>query len=634
MPILPMKFVTIAGPLEEFDEVMKHCVINQEFHPEKTAEVLKDAPELESFSEPNPYAGLLRQAEQLAEQLDIPLEYRSYAEISTELDDLTAYFASVDARAAEICGRRETAQRQISENSWVIEYLQHLKSIDHNLQDLFAFQFCRTRFGRLPLATYQTLLSYLDEKDDSFVFLPSMRDELYVYGVYFVVLDRCAQVDAMFDSVHFERIEIMRAQGTPKEAILKLNSNSQLCRATIQKCEAELCVLRAAEYDTFLASYSYLRYQDEVFNMRRYAAHTKKSFCLSGWVPETDVDTVESRLDETPLLPYVCTAAEEVPELSPPVKLKNPWLAKVYEPFVSMYGLPKYGEADPCLFFAITYTLLFGIMFGDVGHGVVLFLAGLVLTRMGNWLGRIGCCVGVSATAFGFLYGSVFGFEDILPGFKVMEGSNSTSILALTICGGVLLLLASMIMNIANGIRQRDIEKIFFSANGIAGMTLYLALVFGVVGMLFIGWPLLSNPFYVIFLVILPLLLIFFREPLSKKLSGDPDWKPESLGMFLAENTFEMLDVLLPYLTNTLSFLRVGAYAVIHAGMMTVVFALAGESHNIVILILGNLFVMVIEALLVGIQVFRLEFYELFGRFYTGGSEAYSPRIINYKVPN
>ena len=240
------------------------------------------------------------------------------------------------------------------------------------------------------------------------------------------------------------------------------------------------------------------------------------------------------------------------------------------------------------------------------------------------WLGRIISCCGVASVVFGFVYGSVFGFEDILPGFKILEGSNVLYLLLASLGLGAVLIGYVMVINIINGVRQRDFDKIFFGPNGLAGMVFYFGLIAAAVVNLFTAW-------YILPVIVLPLLVMLFREPLSKLAAREKDWKPESLGGLLVGGFFELFETLLSFLTNTLSFLRVGAYAITHVALMLVVHALAG-SGNIVVLVLGNLFVMGLESVMVCIQVLRLEFYELFGRFYQDSGREFQPRIVDYSA--
>jgi V/A-type H+-transporting ATPase subunit I len=114
-------------------------------------------------------------------------------------------------------------------------------------------------------------------------------------------------------------------------------------------------------------------------------------------------------------------------------------------------------------------------------------------------------------------------------------------------------------------------------------------------------------------------------------LEKDPNWRPESWGEYFMQSFFEVFEVVLSYITNTLSFLRVGAFVLVHAGMMMVFSKLAEMSGGLgylIFMIMGNVIVIGLEGLLVGIQVLRLEFYEMFIRFFEGQGVAFSPVSI------
>ena len=126
----------------------------------------------------------------------------------------------------------------------------------------------------------------------------------------------------------------------------------------------------------------------------------------------------------------------------------------------------------------------------------------------------------------------------------------------------------------------------------------------------------------------IPLLVMFFKEPLTNMVEKKAQIMPKEKGMFVVQGFFELFEVLLSYFSNTLSFVRVGAFAVSHAAMMEVVLMLSGAeagSPNWLVVVLGNLFVCGMEGLIVGIQVLRLEYYELFSRFYRGTGRAFKP---------
>ena len=166
--------------------------------------------------------------------------------------------------------------------------------------------------------------------------------------------------------------------------------------------------------------------------------------------------------------------------------------------------------------------------------------------------------------------------------------------LVLSICLGVFMLLLVMVINIPNGIRQKNYEKILFGPNGAAGIVFYAGLLTAAVSTFGVN---LFTPAYVLPVLILPLVLMLLREPLSHLLAKDPHWREFSVGEVLGTGFFELFETLLSYLTNTLSFMRVGAYAITHVGLMLVVHAVkpglgVGGPAGILILVLGNAFVM------------------------------------------
>jgi V/A-type H+-transporting ATPase subunit I len=135
---------------------------------------------------------------------------------------------------------------------------------------------------------------------------------------------------------------------------------------------------------------------------------------------------------------------------------------------------------------------------------------------------------------------------------------------------------------------------------------------------------------YVLPLIVLPLLVIFAQGPLTKLVERKKDWKPESLGMFIMEGFFELFETLLAYISNTISFLRIGVMAISHAGMMLTVLLLSNNGTSIFGMIIGNIIVIGLETFMSSIQALRLEFYEMFGRFFESGGKPFSPATIDY----
>jgi V/A-type H+-transporting ATPase subunit I len=197
---------------------------------------------------------------------------------------------------------------------------------------------------------------------------------------------------------------------------------------------------------------------------------------------------------------------------------------------------------------------------------------------------------------------------------------------------GMVCIVIVMLVNIINGIKQKNYKKILFDYNGAAGLLLYVGVIATLILLFNIGGSLFTLPFVIVFFII-PLVLIFLREPLGNLVARKKDWMPKNVGEYALENFFELLEILLSFVTNTISFIRVGAFALSHTGMMMVVFILAqgaSGNQNMAVVIIGNIVVIGLEGLLVGIQVLRLHYFEFFSRFYDGEGREFTPVKINY----
>ena len=255
-------------------------------------------------------------------------------------------------------------------------------------------------------------------------------------------------------------------------------------------------------------------------------------------------------------------------------------------------------------------------------------------------LGKILVPCGIASMCFGFVFGSVFGYEDMLDPvyhalgwsgkpLSVMDSINTVLLVAIAI--GVGLMVVAMLLNIYACIRRKHFGEAIFSQNGVVGLCMYLAGANLASG--FMNGPApLPNSVSGILLAVCAVLLMLKEIPIGI-IDKHPDWKPDSIMDFLLQNIFELLEYVLSYLSNTVSFLRVGAFVLVHAGMMMVVFSLAGESENLFVIILGNVLVIALEGLLTGIQALRLEYYEMFSRFYEGGGRPFVPVTLK-KINN
>ena len=632
MSVVPMKMLTVAGPAGAIDDVICTCLINQQFHPVEASTVAGKSMKLTPLAWSNPWQELLSIAQKRMEEMEIPFGFQDFRQAQLTRENAAEWLDTLSQQKAAFDQKEHLLTTQIRENTQAVEDLQRFAGLPSNLTDIYHLGYVRFRFGRMLREAFDSLNVKLGEKDEIILY-PTELGQDFVYLCYVTPKSCAAKSDRFMDSLGFERMRLTdHVSGTPEDSARLLEGDTQSCQQALSQLHAEYEGWKQENSLRLQTVYSYLRFMYAAGEIKKYAALAEdQTFLLCGWIPSKELPKLHAAFGAFPDVMLAEDDPGAVKSETPPVKLKNNFWARLFQPFTEMYGLPAYNEFDPTFLMAITYSILFGIMYGDVGQGLVLIALGVFLyKKKGMWLGGILGSVGVFSTIFGFVFGSFFGYEHLIPGFHVLDsGANATRILLVSAAIGVVTITAMMLINIANGIRQKDIKKIFFTNNSVAGIIFYLAVVIGAVVMLTTGVKVFT-PVYIIVFIVLPVLVMFCQEPLGKLAAHKKDWKPDSIGGFIAENFFEMFEVILSYVTNTVSFLRVGAYAICHAGMMLVVYTLAGDPASPVVLVIGNILVMGIEGLMVCIQVLRLEFYEMFGRFYESGSREFTPALVDY----
>ncbi len=650
MAISRMRLVTVSGDISKLDKAIEACCINGDFHIEQATDFYDSKQGYSAINEDNPYSFYLTKLENALTDAKLTVSGSDCSMSDTESAELAKFVDSFEENISKLSVRITELSNDIHSTKLSLEQMKHFEGLDIELDELFACEFIDMRFGRLPVESYEKLAYY---NDNPYVMcFPCTKDKKYVWGLYCAPLDAIADVDRIFQSLYWERIWLPAETGTVEEACAMLSEKLKSSEDDLFKLQKELDEYWNVEKEKCAAVHDLLSHRKKTFDLRRNAVRygDSNTFFLAGWVPSKTRNRLKAELDKLPGITYKLERPDECGK-EPPTELRNPMPIKAFEFFVSMYGLPAYREIDPTPFVAITYFLLFGVMFGDVGQGFVLTLvAYFYMWKIKKMpLGRAISICGISSMLFGVLFGSVFGFEEWLnpmfawlhskTGIPLTEGKlidvhHPSTILGLiyTAVGiGVVLVIIAIMINIYSKIKQRQWGMALFDSNGLAGLVFYTALIAGVGGQLLLGWNILSVP-YIIGLIVLPLLLIFCREPLCELLEGKEHWLPESIGDFVMQNFFELIEVLLSYVSNTVSFMRVGAFVLVHAGMMQVVFTLAGEPGSvtyIIVVVIGNIIIMALEALLVGIQALRLEFYEMFSRFFSGTGKAYEPVTLS-----
>ncbi len=643
MAVSPIKSIGIIGLRSELDKVINICGRSGEFQPDDPLNFYSDTRGFMPVTDKNPYSEPLSDFTETLNLAGIKPDIIDVRDVIDSNEQVLDRIEAMNRELERLIATRADLNQRIDQCKRSIEETSHFVGMDMDFDKIFSCEFIKANFGRLPRDSYQKLENY---KDDPYIsFFICTEDETHYWGVYVTPIDKSEDIDRIFSGLYFEHCDVEGFHGTPEKSLEILRSHLNALLEELDVADSKLesyYKYNKTDINRYFSKISELELYSDI---KKNAMFYHKSFILVGWVPADCADELVSQLEAVESIECSLTDGKDELKHSPPIKLKNNFFSKPYEFFIDMYGLPCYNEPDPTFFVSLSFTILFGIMFGDVGQGIILSIAGYLMWKFKRMdIGKILMPCGVSATLFGFVYGSVFGFEEALDPLYHAVGMSgkpvpvleSATMLVVVAAGiGVFLVLFAMFFNVFSSFKRHDFGRAIFHPSGICGIVFYAALVSGMLCTLF-GIPVM-NIWYVLGLIVVPLILIYLGEPLSKLINGDKNWKPEKWGEFLVQSFFELFETLLSYVTNTMSYLRVGTFVLVHAGMMLVFFTLAellgepGSVAYIIMVVFGNAFVMVLEATLVTIQVLRLEYYEMFSRFYIGDGRPFKPVRLNRK---
>ncbi len=413
--------------------------------------------------------------------------------------------------------------------------------------------------------------------------------------------DELADLDTRLGALHARHIELPRdLPGGPAEAVATLRQRSTELAGHIEARRQALDAIgQQHALPALLAEFTFLEWL--VSHVPQMPA-TQHFAWVTGWTSDLAGRQIEQALERAKL-PGLLHFPEAPRTFDAPVVMNNPAWARPFELFVNLLGTPGAKEADPSPLVAIIAPLLFGFMFGDVGQGAVLLTAGLLLRRRwpALWLLVPG---GISAIAFGFAFGSVFAREDIIPALWLHPIDQPLTVLIASLMIGVVVILLGLVID---GVEHawRGAAASWWSSR--AG--LLLAYVGLIVTPLWSGGLLLSAAGLAWFVI--------GAAFVEHAVAG----AGRALG--------ELIETGLQLVVNTVSFARVGAFALAHAGLSAAVVGIGEATGNrigyAVALVLGNLLIIALEGLIVSIQTTRLVLFEFFIRFLRGDGRPFKP---------
>ncbi len=575
-------------------------------------------------------------------------EVESFKEpTARDLNEIEEKAASLEGELDKLKERRKELEQRLNQLRGIMSESAPLSRVGIMSPDA-SYRFLLVRYGRVlhkniryieeKLAPLAAVAITLDRRDDEDIILVIglKRDKL--------------KLKRILREAAFEDIDI------PSESDLKtsremlgpgLEDKIAEIEKDIEGINSDIDALRDESAPAVTRYYQLLRVAELYIKVKGYLKKTKRTYLFSGWVPSDRKRRVKNEILKAAggraiieIVPPEEIAGVKEGKIKVPVLFKHPKFLRPFGMLVSSYGVPNYKVIDPTIIVAITFLLMFGMMFGDIGHGLILAVIGWMIgfrkKKDGKrkettvLVGRLAFYCGVSSIIFGILFGSVFGVEYLFEGLWKKPMDNVLYFFKVAIYFGVAMISGGIILNAINAIRTKNFRALFFDHAGIVSAVMYWCGI-GVVAAFLANEPV---PIKLLVLGLgVPLLLIFLREPITAAFEKRKiDFKGGFFNYFM-ETIIEIMEIVTGYLGNTISFIRVAAFSMAHVGLFIAVFSLvemvkggaSGIFYSALVLILGNAVIVALEGLVVTIQAIRLEYYEFFSKFFVGGGVAYEP---------
>ena len=609
----------------------------------------------------NPYRDLFDKLEKVRADLaleDLP-SFNTALRIPNEADEVLAkkLINNVESLHSKEVAAAEEATRVKDTYSESMAFA-NLKVSYSELENL---SFLTMRIGKISPGTFETISSSLSSRA---IVVPLGEDKSRI-------LVACSKKARFFVDTELKRFDFAEVQipkdfkGVPDDVLENLSKKVGETEKALEEIKEERKNFAETHKESLYNLVQVYSVGTQICAVENKLQSTEFVYRITGWIPAYLTHDMMKALDNmtqsrTGIREFLPSEVQDVVSGKEqiPVKLKHGKLISSFERMIFSYGAPLYGTIDPTPFVAIFFTLLFGIMFGDAGQGLVFLILGILMTckvvKLGGWekFALVFISIGVSSTIMGVLTGEFFASEEFLaplsrfitgifgephhPILHMMPSSDSASIkkmflfFGFTVGVGFIINTTGLIINIINQFSLKRIGNALFGKTGVSGAIFFWYVVFFALRVAFLH----HAPAVYDFIIILATLIISaFGEPLAHLVDGEKPAFENGLFAGVIGAVVEVIEIVSSYLSNTVSFLRVGAFALAHAVLgyiISTMMSMAPGVGGIAVGIVGNAIVVVLEGMIVAIQVIRLQYYEFFSKFFKETGREFKPFHLEY----
>ena len=371
MAIEKMKLLGIKGDSKILDEFLANCLFQSDVQIEDAKKIYNKGWKIEYFEYNYKIKEALKKCENLLNKLEIQYtkDYNMNL-LENTIDYISNRIDKLEPSYEECLKIIENNEKENQEYKKIYKEISKLQEIDIDIKKLYDLEYVKFRYGSIPKKNLEEIKKQIDNINAIMFEIREEKDLVWI--MYFTTEQYVGNIDGLFNIQKFERKLLPNdLVKTPREYLKTLRDKISQRDFSTNEIHQKIDKIKRTAETEILGYYRELQTYDKINTIKKYIVHDQNNiFYTVVWVPENELNQFENRLKQIEGIDYVIKDDE-----NPPTKLVNNKILKPFEYLVKMYGMPKKGEIDPTWFVALTTFIMFGFMFGDVGHGMVFLLA-------------------------------------------------------------------------------------------------------------------------------------------------------------------------------------------------------------------------------------------------------------------
>lgn len=569
-----------------------------------------------------------RRIKEIIEYFDIEIEEDilfDTVELSEVAERAEVFLRDFQEKLGHKKDRLIALKKEEDELNLTSELLSLLPEAETNIEELHNSDFLKMIGGTIPASEEENLLEIIEDRD-ILVFRRKVQND-YIPIIIFYSFFEESSIGDIFKEVHFKKLELFSNLEGPLSGLKdKVENKFWEIKEERTSLKASIKKMGRDFQEDLLKLKKNIEISKLELNWVAKTARSDRVFFISAYLPTNVVPEIKEKSTNLELYVLVEEDMKRNHEAADrtPTKLNNPLVFRPFESLVKSYGVPSYKGIDPTIFTTLSFIFFFGIMFGDLGHGLVLILAAIAFyfIKALRRFAVFSLALGVSSSIFGTFFGEFFGMHPFKAlWFSPLEDPQRAMLFAVYL--GIIMITVGFVIRLVEFTMENNKEELFLSGHGLPGLIFYistLAFAFSIIN---------GKTGGVIVVEVLGMgisaLLVAGGIPLKSTIIDSKSLNSNKLLLSLGE----LIHLSLTMISNTLSFIRIAAFSIAHVILTMAVIEIAeafgdlGGIGKYSTLIFGNVLIMIFEGMVVFIQGLRLEYYELYSRFFEEGKEMF-----------